>query len=87
MTTKDEALKQACECHLCIVENDLRDSSGLFPLSMTKMILCSQCGNKRCPKASDHRLSCTGSNEPDQPGSIYTTPPTAQTALKKGSAP
>jgi len=37
----------------------------------TKMILCPECGNKRCPKASDHRLSCTGSNEPGQPGSVY----------------
>ena len=32
------------------------------------MILCSTCGNKRCPKAEDHRYKCTGSNEPDQVG-------------------
>lgn len=36
-----------------------------------RMILCPTCGNKRCPKASDHRLACTGSNNPGQPGSIY----------------
>lgn len=41
-------------------------------LSCSKMILCPECGNKRCPKASDHRLQCTGSNEPGQAGSIYT---------------
>ena len=35
------------------------------------MIVCSDCGNKRCPRASDHRLACSGSNEPGQPGSIY----------------
>jgi DNA-directed RNA polymerase subunit RPC12/RpoP len=35
------------------------------------MQLCPSCGNKRCPKASDHRLGCTGSNEPGQQGSIY----------------
>ena len=35
------------------------------------MILCPTCGNKRCPKATDHRLACTGSNEPGQPGSAY----------------
>lgn len=36
-----------------------------------RMILCPQCGNKRCPKASDHDLACTGSNEPAQLGSVY----------------
>jgi hypothetical protein len=36
-----------------------------------RMFLCPTCGNKRCPKATDHRLKCTGSNEPGQPGSIY----------------
>lgn len=58
-----------CECHRCAREKKL----GLhpFPLAMTKMILCPICGNKRCPKASDHRLACTNSNEPGQPGSIY----------------
>jgi hypothetical protein len=66
----------ACECHRCIKENNLRD--GAFPLSSTKMVLCHECGNKRCPKASDHRLACTGSNESGQAGSIYTAPPKRQ---------
>lgn len=35
------------------------------------MILCPTCGNKRCPKATNHTLECTGSNEPGQPGSAY----------------
>lgn len=38
---------------------------------MRYFIVCSECGNKRCPKASDHTLSCTGSNEPNQPGSDF----------------
>lgn len=38
------------------------------------MILCPDCGNKRCPKAADHELACTGSNEPGQPGSAYPAP-------------
>jgi hypothetical protein len=37
----------------------------------TMMTLCPSCGNKRCPKASNHELACTGSNEPGQPGSVY----------------
>ena len=41
------------------------------------MLLCSTCGNKRCPRASDHTLACTQSNEPGQSGSIYTQPPRA----------
>ncbi len=35
------------------------------------MVVCQTCGYKRCPKASDHRLNCTGSNAPGQPGSVY----------------
>jgi Zn finger protein HypA/HybF involved in hydrogenase expression len=38
---------------------------------MSRMILCPSCGNKRCPRATQHTLACTGSNEPDQPGSRY----------------
>jgi hypothetical protein len=38
------------------------------------MILCPICLNKRCPHATDPSLPCTGSNEPGQPGSRYTTP-------------
>lgn len=44
-------------------------ADGIMPA--TRMVLCPVCGNKRCPKASDHDLPCTGSNEPGQPGSIY----------------
>jgi hypothetical protein len=35
------------------------------------MILCPDCGNKRCPKANDHENACTGSNDVGQPGSAY----------------
>jgi len=38
------------------------------------MMVCSTCGNKRCPKAADHNLACTGSNEPGQEGSAYPLP-------------
>lgn len=38
---------------------------------MSQMIACPNCGNKRCPKATDHNHRCTGSNEPGQPGSRY----------------
>jgi len=38
---------------------------------MSMMILCTLCGNKRCPHGTDCSLSCTNSNAPDQAGSRY----------------
>lgn len=60
----------------CIYSSNLRHIKQpitLSPLART-MEVCPTCGNKRCPHATDPALSCTGSNEPDQPGSRYTTP-------------
>nr|DAK74172.1 MAG TPA: Protein of unknown function (DUF551) [Caudoviricetes sp.] len=50
-----------CWCRTCrpVVLNDMR------------FVVCPDCGNKRCPRANDHRNSCTGSNEPGQEGSAY----------------
>lgn len=59
-----ESQRKRCHCHKC------RPISCEDPSSMF-MRLCPLCGNKRCPKASDHELACTNSNEPGQPGSIY----------------
>ena len=46
-------------CYVCF------DKSGQTFLD--RMILCSECGNKRCPKATNHALPCTNSNNPLQP--------------------
>jgi hypothetical protein len=56
-----EFAKKRCWCHTCrpITLEDMR------------MVLCPQCGNKRCPRATDHTLECTHSNEAGQVGSIY----------------
>jgi hypothetical protein len=50
-----------CHCEMC------------RPITLTdmRMVLCTTCGNKRCPHAADHRNACTNSNEPGQPGSNY----------------
>lgn len=53
-----------CWCHTC------------NPIDWTKpetvfMRLCPECGNKRCPKATDHNNACTHSNDPGQIGSVY----------------
>jgi len=51
-----------CDCHRCMEEQNAIQEG---------MILCDICGNKRCPRASDHRLECTHSNDTGQEGSIY----------------
>ena len=62
---EQEPVAKYC-CHFCF-----KKSGGVF---LNRMILCSECGNKRCPKATSHELQCTNSNEPNQAGSVYTTP-------------
>jgi hypothetical protein len=58
-------------CHKCLDGLTIDVSVGKLPVTLTKMILCSVCGNKRCPHATDHELSCTDSNEVGQIGSAY----------------
>ncbi len=60
-------------CHKCAEGKTM----GGIPISSCRLIVCTVCGNKRCPHATDHELACTGSNEPGQPGSLY---PTAEPA-------
>ncbi|WP_142475271.1 hypothetical protein [Klebsiella oxytoca] len=57
--------KPDCWCLTCrpVVLNDMR------------FVVCPDCGNKRCPRANDHRNACTGSNEPGQEGSAYLDTP------------
>lgn len=50
-------------CHHCF-----KKSRSMF---LNRMIVCPDCGNKRCPKASYHRFECTNSNEPGQMGSVH----------------
>ncbi|HBR2034544.1 TPA: hypothetical protein L9M66_001316 [Klebsiella quasipneumoniae subsp. quasipneumoniae] len=54
-----------CWCRTCrpVVLNDMR------------FVVCPDCGNKRCPRANDHRNACTGSNQPGQEGSAYPAAP------------
>jgi hypothetical protein len=59
-----------CWCHRC---DDVRTAkmTRLERMLTRRFIVCPDCGNKRCPKATDHDLACTKSNEPGQPGSVY----------------
>jgi hypothetical protein len=42
-----------------------------YPLGYPFLLVCSLCGNKRCPHATDHRQACTRSNATGQKGSRY----------------
>ena len=56
----------ACWCTAC----DVAANGG----ARSRMSVCPQFGNKRCPRAAQHDNACTGSNEPGQPGSSYPAP-------------
>ena len=58
-----------CRCYKCLEQQI--DPKTFLPLTMNTFIVCPDCGNKRCPRATDHTLACTNSNEPGQQGSRY----------------
>jgi hypothetical protein len=72
-----------CGCYEC---DDARRrarhlESGDWSILLCRfMIVCPGCGNKRCPKATQHDNPCTGSNAPNQPGSRYQYPPIEATS-------
>ena len=60
-----------CGCWSCRAET----GDGMVAIGgmrfLNVMVLCPECGNKRCPKATHHAQACNGSNEPGQEGSRY----------------
>lgn len=63
-----------CWCFNCLNAPE----HGLNNPVLQAMIVCPECGNKRCPRATDHNLACTGSNEPGQEGSQFAAQPTVK---------
>lgn len=55
-------------CRKCLEDVE---EHGL-PILLQEMVVCVKCGNKRCPKAEDHSMACTNSNEPGQVGTPET---------------
>ena len=58
-----------CPCLTCDTERvkKLVDLTGDFTFGLDGgMVLCPACGNKRCPAATHHDYTCTGSNLPGQ---------------------
>lgn len=87
----DEMLAATCEKHIQALVTWVKDRKPFHPapaitdcwcrtcrpvkLNDMRFVVCPDCGNKRCPKANDHRNECTGSNEPGQQGSAYPAVP------------
>jgi hypothetical protein len=60
-----EEPKDHCSCYRCL---------RLKGRIVTRMIVCNECGFKRCPHATNHRMPCTASNDPGKPGSVPCNP-------------
>lgn len=86
----DHGYRPECECSGCKATAricaELSANSSANPdcwcrtcrpvdLNDMRFVVCPDCGNKRCPRANDHRNACTGSNEPGQEGSAYPDTP------------
>lgn len=73
----DLFLARRHDCYRCasearaVAEATGEPSMETLMITSGRMFLCPTCGNKRCPKATDHRQTCTGSNASGQPGSGY----------------
>lgn len=59
------------KCREDYIESLEESTERSYARMFRRMIVCTNCGNKRCPKASDHNLKCTNSNKAGQPGSVY----------------
>ncbi|HHH3882937.1 TPA: DUF550 domain-containing protein [Klebsiella quasipneumoniae subsp. similipneumoniae] len=86
----DHGYRPECECSGCKATAricaELSANSSANPdcwcrtcrpvdLNDMRFVVCPDCGNKRCPRANDHRNACSGSNEPGQEGSAYPDTP------------
>ena len=63
----EDQVVQTCWCFYCLHV----PAAGVNSPAFQHLIVCPTCGNKRCPKATNHRFECTASNDPGQPGSLY----------------
>lgn len=64
----ERTLGRGCgDCYVCLHQPRL----GFMNPTNRRMVVCRKCGNKRCPRATDHRLDCTGKNDSGQRGSRY----------------
>jgi hypothetical protein len=63
----------ACNCGkpVCVPEHEWKHAGDCPAFTFPAfMIVCSICGNKRCPHAANPDFECTNSNEPGQIGTL-----------------
>lgn len=64
-------------CHACLakyaegIEALGASFADVLNVRSGSFVICPECGNKRCPKATWHGHVCTDSNAPGQAGSVY----------------
>ncbi|UYP17743.1 hypothetical protein OED52_13785 [Rhodococcus sp. Z13] len=71
---QDVIVKPICSCWCSTCEDEYIDAMEQYDpriMPTWDFIVCPDCGNKRCPKATHHDHTCTGSNAPGQKGSRY----------------
>ena len=71
--TENESTMWDTDCYSCDDTRAKRQIAAGDKMAalMRRMIVCPDCGNKRCPRATHHNNQCTGSNDFGQVGSIY----------------
>jgi hypothetical protein len=70
--TPKRTSEAGCGCWVCIQKQAEKIEDYTQRLGfLSRMIVCPECGNKRCPRATWHENACTGSNDPQQHGSRY----------------
>lgn len=57
-------------CRVC-EDAALSHMGAVEAMLARSFIVCGTCGNKRCPRATNHELACTDGNASGQPGSWY----------------
>jgi hypothetical protein len=71
--------RKNCRCNAC--HNARYADSAFERLTIFRgLVVCQNCGNKRCPKVGDHRFQCSGSNDVGQVGILEESlkPPAAE---------
>ena len=63
-------VEDVCECWQCVIDNDIRESLSQFPLYLTRVIVCTKCGNKRCPHATNLNAQIV-TNQDNQEAGIF----------------
>ncbi len=64
----------SCWCVACdemVRTAHILNGANEATLFMRTFVVCPDCGNKRCPRATHHDHACSGSNDYGQPGSVY----------------